>query len=679
MKTTAELRTFIDKLAAVGLPLYITEYDINEADDAKQKQIMSEQFPLFWNDDRIKGITLWGLRSRSNLKTQHRASTQRHGSSGDDLVERVPHGAGRSVAVCVAALGSFAVCSIHRRPRSWFSTLCLVLGLGCVVCTPELPAQNCQESSGCHGECRTGDVGAPAAAAGTRSLRRGSAQSCVRRGQRGGLRSPPKPARCQQSAHSKPTARQWSHAPSPSQCFSSNARNMATTASKEAVTLRSYLDKTEYSWRAVSELREQLKDRKARGSRSVSSRRLLVLREPQSGVCARESSQTNRRLRVGQTWIQRGALVMQARRDVNEGYVCLDGPETGTRVRLLHLDRLGDGEVPKVALHRDFRLLRGQLYFEQAQIRHVTASTIIADLRYGELWVPTLLGNDGATLTVVAEAVAPELVDVLALTRDRLRRKLLAVSVLRQAMQAMISEALPFDEPKTEVGQEDGKLRPEWEAAYKSGRTLYTYNEDQYPVFDRLGRARVPQVCIDFMIDTFERAGGSWWQPRAAKVRERTPGRLDLSDLSRSRLRQTAYLRELAAERSDLFEVRDFAESERIELGYKDTFFAWLTKNVREFEAGDMIIIRGLTPWDEVEQHTHSFFVYETDPISGVPIAIAGNAGPANLWSWETEARRTPKRTVRARIRPKLEWLETFIDVSSKEPVVPAPLLAGKK
>jgi GH35 family endo-1,4-beta-xylanase len=54
------LRSFIDKLAGVGLPLYITEYDINEADDAKQAQIMSEQFPLFWNDDRIKGITLWG-------------------------------------------------------------------------------------------------------------------------------------------------------------------------------------------------------------------------------------------------------------------------------------------------------------------------------------------------------------------------------------------------------------------------------------------------------------------------------------------------------------------------------------------------------------------------------------------------------------------------------------------
>lgn len=60
MKTTAELRTCIDKLAAVGLPLYITEYDINEADGAKQRQIMSEQFPLFCNDDRIKGITLWG-------------------------------------------------------------------------------------------------------------------------------------------------------------------------------------------------------------------------------------------------------------------------------------------------------------------------------------------------------------------------------------------------------------------------------------------------------------------------------------------------------------------------------------------------------------------------------------------------------------------------------------------
>jgi endo-1,4-beta-xylanase len=51
---------FIDKLSATGLPLYITEYDIDVADDAQQRKVMEEQFSLFWNDEQIAGITLWG-------------------------------------------------------------------------------------------------------------------------------------------------------------------------------------------------------------------------------------------------------------------------------------------------------------------------------------------------------------------------------------------------------------------------------------------------------------------------------------------------------------------------------------------------------------------------------------------------------------------------------------------
>ena len=51
---------FLDKLSATGLPVYITEYDIDVADDARQREIMQEQFPLFWDDKRIVGITLWG-------------------------------------------------------------------------------------------------------------------------------------------------------------------------------------------------------------------------------------------------------------------------------------------------------------------------------------------------------------------------------------------------------------------------------------------------------------------------------------------------------------------------------------------------------------------------------------------------------------------------------------------
>jgi len=45
---------------STGLPLYITEYDLNIADDEQQRDVMAEQFPLFWNTEEIAGITLWG-------------------------------------------------------------------------------------------------------------------------------------------------------------------------------------------------------------------------------------------------------------------------------------------------------------------------------------------------------------------------------------------------------------------------------------------------------------------------------------------------------------------------------------------------------------------------------------------------------------------------------------------
>ncbi len=55
------VKGYIDKIASqTGLPIYITEYDINLADDNQQKQVMQEQFTMFWNHPSIKGITLWG-------------------------------------------------------------------------------------------------------------------------------------------------------------------------------------------------------------------------------------------------------------------------------------------------------------------------------------------------------------------------------------------------------------------------------------------------------------------------------------------------------------------------------------------------------------------------------------------------------------------------------------------
>jgi len=66
---TSTVKMYIDKLAATGLPVYITEYDIDVADDNQQKQIMQDQMTMFWNDPDIKGITLWGYIVGSTWQT----------------------------------------------------------------------------------------------------------------------------------------------------------------------------------------------------------------------------------------------------------------------------------------------------------------------------------------------------------------------------------------------------------------------------------------------------------------------------------------------------------------------------------------------------------------------------------------------------------------------------------
>jgi endo-1,4-beta-xylanase len=59
--SAADLRTNVDRMAdETGLPVYITEYDINLADDERQKSVMQDQFTMFWENPNIKGITLWG-------------------------------------------------------------------------------------------------------------------------------------------------------------------------------------------------------------------------------------------------------------------------------------------------------------------------------------------------------------------------------------------------------------------------------------------------------------------------------------------------------------------------------------------------------------------------------------------------------------------------------------------
>jgi len=49
-------------LEALGLPIYISEYDVDLSDDNQQ------QFPLFLNNSAVKGITLWGYQQNAIWK-----------------------------------------------------------------------------------------------------------------------------------------------------------------------------------------------------------------------------------------------------------------------------------------------------------------------------------------------------------------------------------------------------------------------------------------------------------------------------------------------------------------------------------------------------------------------------------------------------------------------------------
>lgn len=60
--SVATLKANLDALGATGLPIYLTEMDVDGASDLIQLQEMQRIFPLFWEHPSVMGITLWGFR-----------------------------------------------------------------------------------------------------------------------------------------------------------------------------------------------------------------------------------------------------------------------------------------------------------------------------------------------------------------------------------------------------------------------------------------------------------------------------------------------------------------------------------------------------------------------------------------------------------------------------------------
>jgi endo-1,4-beta-xylanase len=57
---TDTLSNCLAMMAATGLPIFVSELDLSNRNDAVQESLYKEYFPILWNYPAIKGITLWG-------------------------------------------------------------------------------------------------------------------------------------------------------------------------------------------------------------------------------------------------------------------------------------------------------------------------------------------------------------------------------------------------------------------------------------------------------------------------------------------------------------------------------------------------------------------------------------------------------------------------------------------
>ena len=54
------IKANLNRLTATGIPVYISEFDIDEPNDSDQVAQMQIYFPILWENPGVKGITLWG-------------------------------------------------------------------------------------------------------------------------------------------------------------------------------------------------------------------------------------------------------------------------------------------------------------------------------------------------------------------------------------------------------------------------------------------------------------------------------------------------------------------------------------------------------------------------------------------------------------------------------------------
>ena len=448
-------------------------------------------------------------------------------------------------------------------------------------------------------------------------------------------------------------------------------RPVATSADPVVRQWRSELTTSELPGRVLARLLHRFRQYPAFLRQVILTDGYLYATEPALAVTLAEGVIPGALFRERRIVIERGRTRVAAESDGQGGYRYVDGPERGKAARLVLFDRVfAEGATVGPPRHADLEPLRDELGFDQLELERATADGVVARARYGELGVPTLLTRRGATLERACEAPGAFAPQLAAFRAERARRQR-GVSRVRAAILEGVDESLPFDEPRTEFGQQDGKLRQEWRQAYFQRASHYDFNGDTYRVFDAAGRPLVPEVCIDFVVDTLERAGGAWYA-RAGQAPAHAGGSIDFDGTGMLNRRNVEEFLALARRRSDWFDLRPAPPEEQVPLKWRDRFFSTLYAHRAEYQPGDIVVILGER--DDAKLHYHSFFVFDADPVTAMPTLVAGNSGRPRVRAWAAEMASAPKRSVFARVRLRSLFLEQT--GATRPGAAPRPLTA---
>ena len=61
-------RANLDRIAALGFPIHVTELDVDGTDDEVQLFNMRKIFPIYWDHPAVTGVTLWGYKQNAHWR-----------------------------------------------------------------------------------------------------------------------------------------------------------------------------------------------------------------------------------------------------------------------------------------------------------------------------------------------------------------------------------------------------------------------------------------------------------------------------------------------------------------------------------------------------------------------------------------------------------------------------------